>query len=161
MQIPDSLGKRSKNSQSLWDGTGFRASGFEADHQSEMQIAVFGFPFLVITLFDVWSRGKLAANSSKTFMLTCTDTDTRTMLRVISIKRITEWSCFAWKECYTGQNSTDTIRWNMFGHNNLSKLNAKWIYPTQISHKVFQNTTLYTSFFFNGGFFFFFFHTGQ
>lgn len=121
-----------------------------------MQIAVFGFPFLVITLFDVWSTGKLAANSSKTFMLTCTDTDTRTMLRVISIKRITEWSCFAWKECYTGQNSTDTIRWNMFGHNNLSKLNAKWIYPTQISHKVFQNTTLYTSFFFNGVFFFFF-----
>lgn len=81
-------------------------------------------------------------------MLTCTDTDTRTMLRVISIKRIIEWSCFAWKECYTGHNSTDTIRWNMFGHNNLSKLNAKWIYPTQISHKVFQNTTLYKSFFF-------------
>lgn len=109
-----------------------------------MQIAVFGFPFLVITLLSVWSGGKLAVNSSKTFMLTCTDTDTRTILQVISIKRIREWSCFAWEECYTGQVSTDTIRWNMFGHHSLSKLNAKWICLTQISCKVFENTTLYT-----------------
>lgn len=115
-----------------------------------MQIAVFGFPFLVITLFSVWSGGKLAANSSKTFMLTCTDTDTRTILQVISIKRIREWSCFAWEECYTGQISIDTTRWNMFGHCNLSKLNAKRGCLTQILVKCFKTlvSTLYYVFFF-------------
>lgn len=116
-----------------------------------MQIAVYGFPFLVITLFGVWCGGKLAANSSKTFMLTCTDMDTRTILQVISIKRIRHWSCFAWEECYTGQISTDTTRWNMLSHHNLSKLNAKWGWLTQILVKCFK--TLVSTLYYVVGFF--------
>lgn len=90
MQIPDSLGKRSKGSWSFRDGTEFRASGFKADHQSKMQIAVFGFSFLVIHLFGVCCGRELAANSSKTLMLTFTDMDTWTTLQLISTKRIRE-----------------------------------------------------------------------